>query len=77
MRGIIPYQFRCGYRRIVLIYSLPRTGIGPNATTEAGETEMKKYVCPICGYVHESEELPEDFVCPLCKHGAADFEPIQ
>ena len=41
------------------------------------ETKGKKgYVCKICGYVYEGEELPEDFVCPLCKHGAADFEPI-
>ncbi len=41
------------------------------------ETEGKKgYVCKICGYVYEGDELPEDFVCPLCKHGAADFEPI-
>ena len=41
------------------------------------QTEGKKgYVCKICGYVHEGD-LPEDFVCPLCKHGAADFEPIQ
>ena len=42
------------------------------------QTEGKKgYVCKICGYVYEGEPLPEDFVCPLCKHGAADFEPIQ
>ena len=42
------------------------------------ETKGKKgYVCKICGYVYEGEELPEDFVCPLCKHGAADFEPIK
>jgi flavin reductase (DIM6/NTAB) family NADH-FMN oxidoreductase RutF len=42
------------------------------------ETEGKRgYVCKICGYVYEGEELPEDFICPLCKHGAADFEPIQ
>ncbi len=42
------------------------------------ETDGKKgYVCKICGYVYEGEELPEDFICPLCKHGAADFEPIQ
>ena len=40
------------------------------------QTEGKKgYVCKICGYVHEGE-LPEDFVCPLCLHGASDFEPI-
>ncbi len=42
------------------------------------EIEGKRgYVCKICGYVYEGEELPEDFICPLCKHGAADFEPIR
>jgi len=42
------------------------------------ETEGKKgYVCKICGYVYEGETLPDDFICPLCKHGASDFEPIQ
>ena len=42
------------------------------------ETEGKKgYVCKVCGWVYEGEELPEDIVCPLCKHGYADFEPIQ
>ena len=42
------------------------------------ETKGKKgYVCKVCGYVYEGDELPDDFVCPLCKHGAADFEPIQ
>ena len=42
------------------------------------ETDGKKgYVCTVCGYVYEGDKLPEDIVCPLCKHGAADFEPIQ
>ncbi|MBR4909794.1 MAG: flavin reductase [Clostridia bacterium] len=41
------------------------------------ETGGKKgFVCKICGYVYEGDELPDDFICPLCKHGAADFEPI-
>ncbi len=41
------------------------------------ETDGKRgYVCKICGYVYEGDELPEDFICPLCKHGAADFEPL-
>ncbi len=41
------------------------------------ETEGKKgFVCKICGYIYEGDELPDDFICPLCKHGAADFEPI-
>ena len=42
------------------------------------ETEGKKgYVCKVCGYVYEGDELPEDYICPLCKHGVADFEPIE
>ena len=42
------------------------------------QTEGKKgWVCKICGYVYEGENLPEDFVCPLCKHGPADFEPVK
>ena len=41
------------------------------------ETEGKKgFVCKICGYIYEGDVLPDDFICPLCKHGAADFEPI-
>ena len=40
-------------------------------------SKKKGYVCKICGYVHDSEELPPDFVCPWCKHGAEDFEPIK
>ena len=42
------------------------------------ETQGKKgYVCKVCGYIYEGDELPDDIVCPLCKHGAADFEPIE
>ena len=42
------------------------------------QTEGKKgWVCTICGYIYEGEELPADYICPLCKHGAADFEPIE
>ena len=42
------------------------------------ETEGKKgWVCTVCGYVYEGEEIPEDFICPLCKHGVKDFEKIQ
>ena len=42
------------------------------------ETEGKKgFVCKICGYVYEGDTLPDDFVCPLCKHGASDFEEIK
>ena len=37
----------------------------------------KGYVCKVCGWVDEGDTLPEDIVCPICKHGAADFEPIK
>lgn len=41
--------------------------------------EEKKvgWVCKICGYIYEGEELPPDFICPLCKHGADDFEKLE
>ncbi len=42
------------------------------------ETQGKKgYVCKVCGYIYEGDTLPEDFICPLCKHGASDFEEIK
>ncbi len=42
------------------------------------ETEGKRgYVCKVCGYVYEGDTLPDDFICPLCKHGASDFEEIK
>ncbi len=40
------------------------------------EAKKKGWVCKVCGYVHEGD-LPEDFICPLCKHGASDFEEIK
>ena len=38
--------------------------------------DKKGYACKICGWIYEGDTLPDDIVCPLCKHGAADFEPI-
>ena len=46
----------------------------PGATPAAGE--KKRWVCKVCGYVYEGDELPADYVCPLCKHPASDFEPL-
>ena len=42
----------------------------------SNQNEKKGWRCKICGYVHDAEELPDDFVCPICKHGAIDFEPV-
>ncbi|MBP3272086.1 MAG: flavin reductase, partial [Ruminococcus sp.] len=39
--------------------------------------KTKGFVCKICGYIYEGETLPEDYVCPICKHPASDFEPIE
>ena len=44
---------------------------------EVEENGNKKYICMVCGYVYEGETLPDDYVCPLCKHPASDFEPIK
>lgn len=42
------------------------------------EIEGKKgYICKVCGFVYEGDELPEDYICPLCKHGVNDFEKIK
>lgn len=51
----------------------PAAASAPAATKEKG---THKWVCKICGYTHEGEELPEDFICPWCKHPAEDFEQI-
>ncbi len=56
-----------------MTYSYYQNNVKPKPQTEG----KKGYVCKVCGYVYEGEELPDDFVCPLCKHGAADFEPIR
>ena len=55
-----------------MTYTYYQNNVKPKPQTEG----KKGFVCKVCGYVYEGDVLPEDFVCPLCKHGAADFEPI-
>ncbi|MBQ7688119.1 MAG: flavin reductase [Clostridia bacterium] len=55
-----------------MTYTYYQNNVKPKPATEG----KKGWVCKVCGYVYEGDELPEDIVCPLCKHGAADFEPI-
>ncbi len=45
----------------------------PEEQKSSGKTAWR---CKVCGYVYEGEELPEDFICPWCKHPASDFEKI-
>ncbi|MBQ7968348.1 MAG: flavin reductase [Clostridia bacterium] len=59
--------------RETMTYTYYQNNVKPKPVTEG----KKGYVCRICGYVYEGDTLPEDIVCPLCKHGASDFEPIE
>lgn len=59
--------------RETMTYTYYHNNVKPKPATEG----KKGFVCKICGYVYEGDTLPDDFVCPLCKHGAADFEPIK
>ena len=58
--------------RPTMTYTYYHEHVKPRPKTDG----VKGWVCKICGYIYEGEELPEDFVCPLCKHGASDFEKI-
>jgi len=56
-----------------MTYTYYQKNVKPKPKTEG----KKGYVCKVCGYIYEGDELPEDFICPLCKHGVSDFEPIK
>lgn len=44
----------------------------------APESNVKKgFICTVCGYIYEGDSLPDDFICPWCKHPASDFEPTE
>ena len=53
-----------------VLYSYYQSNIKP----KAGGLKKTVWVCKICGYVYQGEEIPEDFICPICKHGVEDFE---
>lgn len=40
-------------------------------------TKKKGWICTVCGYIYEGETLPEDYICPICKHPASDFKPSE
>ena len=61
----------CGNRG-TMTYSFYQDHVKPKPQTEG----KQGHVCKVCGWVYEGDELPADMICPLCKHGAADFEPI-
>ena len=57
-------------------YEYYQSNIKPKPNAPKTEEKTEKWVCKICGYVHEGP-LPEDFICPWCKHPAEDFERMQ
>src|SRR5699024_12881338 len=59
------------------IPSVTYTYYHQNIKPKPEQRKVKGWRCKICGYIYEGEELPNDFVCPICKHGAADFERIE
>ncbi len=58
-------------------YGYYHSNIKPQPQKADEKSETTKWRCSICGYEYEGEELPEDFICPLCKHPASDFEKVQ
>ncbi len=56
--------------RETMTYSYYHKNVKPKPNKKKG------YVCKICGWVYEGDTLPDDLVCPLCKHGASDFEKL-
>ncbi len=56
-----------------MTYTYYQNNVKPKPQTEG----KKGFVCKICGFIYEGDELPDDYICPLCKHGVADFEPIE
>ncbi len=56
--------------------SVPYAYYFANIKPKVQPTKKKGWVCKICGYVYEGDPLPEDFICPICKHQASDFEPL-
>ena len=57
-----------------MTYTYYHENVKPKPKTEG---KNRGFVCEICGYIHEADELPADFVCPVCYHGAEDFSPIE
>ena len=55
-------------------YSYYQEYIKPKPQAERKKDGKPAWVCKVCGYIYEGEELPENYICPLCKHPASDFE---
>ena len=59
-----------------LTYNDYQTKLKPKNKLEKRQTKIIGWRCKICGYVYDGENLPDDYLCPLCSHPASDFEPM-
>ena len=72
-------MFICSVEEARVISDIPTmtyTYYQQNVKPKPEADGKKGFVCKVCGYIYEGDTLPDDFICPLCKHGVADFEPI-
>ena len=60
-----------------ITYAYYQQHIKPKPAAAPAAGGKKKWVCEVCGYVYEGDELPADYICPWCKHPASDFKPME
>ena len=60
-----------------ITYAYYQQHIKPKPVAAPAAGGKKKWICEVCGYVYEGDELPADFICPWCKHPASDFKPVE
>ena len=58
-------------------YAYYQSNIKPKPEAPKEKSEKKRWVCKVCGYIYEGDTLPADFICPICKHPAEDFEEMK
>ena len=58
-----------------MTYAYYHKNVKPKPKTEASKT--KGYICTVCGFIHDEETIPDDYVCPICNHGREVFEEIK
>ena len=57
-------------------YAYYQSHVKPKPQVAPAPAGKKRWVCKVCGYIYEGDVLPADFICPICKHPASDFEEL-
>ena len=60
-----------------ITYAYYQQHIKPKPAEQQPASGKKRWVCEVCGYVYEGDELPDDYICPICKHGKSDFRLVE